>query len=100
MEHGSDAEIQAEGRGARGRAGEGAGIRHRRHRHGGCRGPVWLDDIPEGRYPAYVFHYTDFSSGRKDPLKKDLRVAATEEQINAIFDAFVAENVKKGWTEV
>jgi ATP-dependent DNA ligase len=52
------------------------------------------------RYPAYVFHYTDFSSGRKDPLKKDIRVAATEEQINAIFDVFVAENVKKGWTEI
>lgn len=51
-------------------------------------------------YPAFVFHYTDFSSGRKDPLKKDIRVAATEEQINAIFDAFVAENVKKGWEEV
>ena len=52
------------------------------------------------RYPAYVFHYTDFSSGRKDPLKKDIRVAPTEEQINAIFDAFLAENVKKGWQEV
>lgn len=52
------------------------------------------------RYPAYVFHYTDYSSGRKDPLKKDIRVAPTEERINAFFDAFVAENVKKGWEEV
>ena len=52
------------------------------------------------RYPAYVFHYTDYSSGRKDPLKKDIRVAPTEAQIAAIFDAFLAENVKKGWNEV
>lgn len=52
------------------------------------------------RYPAYVFHYTDYSSGRKDPLKKDIRVAPTEAQITAIFDAFLAENVKKGWEEV
>ena len=51
------------------------------------------------RYPAYVFHYTDYSSGRKDPLKKDIRVAPTEAQITAIFDAFLAENVKKGWEE-
>ena len=52
------------------------------------------------RFPAYVFHYTDFSSGRKDPLKKDIRVAATEVQIDAILEAFLAENVKKGWNEV
>jgi len=52
------------------------------------------------RFPAYVFHYTDFSSGRKDPLKKDIRVAATEAQIDAILEAFLAENVKKGWNEV
>ena len=52
------------------------------------------------RYPAYVFHYTDYSSERKDPLKKDLRVAATEAEITSIFDAFITENVKKGWNEI
>lgn len=52
------------------------------------------------RYPAYVFHYTDFSSGRKDPLKKDIRIAPTEEQILGILDTFIAENIKKGWEEV
>jgi len=52
------------------------------------------------RYPAYVFHYTDYSSGRKDPLKKDLRIAATEEQIISIFDSFITENVTKGWNEI
>lgn len=53
-----------------------------------------------GAYPAYVFHYTDYSSGRKDFLKRDIRVSDDEAQINAIYDAFLAENVKKGWEEV
>ncbi len=52
------------------------------------------------RYPAYVFYYVDYSSGRKDALKRDLRVSDSEEQITAIFDAFVEANVKKGWAEV
>ena len=53
-----------------------------------------------GFYPAYVFHYTDYSSGRKDFLKRDIRVSNDEAQITAIYDAFLAENVKKGWDEV
>ena len=52
------------------------------------------------RYPAYVFYHTDYSSGRKDPLKRDLRVAASEEQIMKYFESFWAEKVKKGWCEV
>ena len=54
----------------------------------------------DSRWPAYVFHFTDYSSGRKDPLKRDIRVSDSETQILAIFDAFVADNVKKGWNEV
>ena len=53
-----------------------------------------------GAYPAYVFHCTDYSSGRKDFLKRDIRVSDDEVQINAVYDAFLAENVKKGWEEV
>ena len=33
-------------------------------------------------------------------LKRDIRVSDCEAQINAIYDAFLAENVKKGWEEV
>lgn len=62
---------------------------------------VWkTNKEADSRYPAYVFHYTDFSSGRKDPLKRDIRVSSTEAQITSIFDVFLAENVKKGWNEV
>jgi len=51
-------------------------------------------------YPAYVFHYTDFSSGRKDPLKKDVKVTDSEAQVNEIYDEFLFKNIKKGWEEV
>ena len=52
------------------------------------------------RYPAYVFYHTDYSLGRKEALKRDLRVASSEKQVMKHFDAFLAENVKKGWYEV
>ena len=51
------------------------------------------------RYPAYVYHHTDYSSGRKDPLKRDIRVSSSKEQILALMEADIAENVKKGWVE-
>ena len=48
-------------------------------------------------YPHYVVHFTDFSPGRKDPLKTDLRVAPDQEMIAAYIEAWIAKNVKKGW---
>ena len=48
-------------------------------------------------YPAYVFHYTDFSSGRKDPLKKDVKVTSSKEQVTALFDEYITKNIKGGW---
>lgn len=62
---------------------------------------VWkTNKEADPRWPAYVFHHTDYSSGRKDPLKRDLRVSSSEAQILDLFEAAVAENVKKGWEEV
>ena len=51
-------------------------------------------------FPAYVFNYTDFSSGRKDPLKQDLRISSSLEQITEIACQFIAKNIKKGWEKV
>ena len=48
-------------------------------------------------YPAYVFHFTDFSSGRKDPLKKDVKVTNSKEQVFEIWQEYVEKNIKKGW---
>ena len=53
-----------------------------------------------GRYPAYVFFHTDFSSGRKDMIKRDMAYSSDESQIRAIFASEIEANVKKGWMEV
>lgn len=53
-----------------------------------------------GRYPAYVFFHTDFSSSRKDMIKRDMAYSSDEAQIRAIFAAEIEANIKKGWTEI
>ena len=45
----------------------------------------------------FIFCYTDFSAGRKDPLKVTTEFAYTEARARALLDASLAENVKKGW---
>lgn len=62
---------------------------------------VWKTNKEQtGRFPAYVLHHTDYSATRKDALKRDIRVSNSLEQIHALLDQFVAENIKKGWNEV
>ena len=51
-------------------------------------------------YPGYVYHYTNFSSERKDPLQREVMVSDDEGQILELFEQGIAENVKKGWTRV
>ena len=53
-----------------------------------------------GEFPAYVYHYTDFSPSRKDMLKKEIKVSDSKKQIEEIFAAEVLDNVKKGWEKV
>lgn len=50
-----------------------------------------------GEYPAFVYHYTDFSATRKEKLKKEIKVSNSKQQIEEIFAAEILENVKKGW---
>ncbi len=62
---------------------------------------VWKTNKEQsGIYPAYILHYTDFSVGRKEQLKRDLRASNSEEQIKKLMDEMIASNVKKGWNEV
>jgi len=51
-------------------------------------------------YPPYVVYFTDFSSGRKDPLKTDMRVTADKDMVDAYITNWISENIKKGWDEV
>ncbi len=54
----------------------------------------------DSAYAPYVVHFTDYSSGRKDPLKREVRLAGTETKAMAIADAMIASNIKKGWALV
>jgi hypothetical protein len=53
-----------------------------------------------GRYPAYVIYHTDFSSGRKEMIKRDMLYSNDEKQIRDLLAAEIAANIKKGWEEV
>ncbi|MBM4321451.1 MAG: hypothetical protein FJ125_16295, partial [Deltaproteobacteria bacterium] len=49
------------------------------------------------RFPRFAVLFTDYSPGRRQPLKTELRVAATVESLDAFADGWLAENVKRGW---
>jgi ATP-dependent DNA ligase len=49
------------------------------------------------RFPAYVFHYTNYSPDRKDPIDKEVRISNDLNQINEIKSQYLEENIKKGW---
>ena len=51
-------------------------------------------------YPAYVMHYTNFSSDRKDPLQREVRISNNKDQIMTIAQEYIDANVKKGWVKV
>lgn len=53
-----------------------------------------------GRYPAYIFYHTDYSSARKELIKRDMAFSSDEQQIRDILAAEIADNIKKGWEEV
>jgi len=48
-------------------------------------------------YPPYAAFFTDFSPGRKQPLKTDIRVATTLEKIEAHVEQWLVGNIKRGW---
>ncbi len=49
------------------------------------------------RYPAYAVLFTDYSPARDEPLRRELRVASNLQRIMAIADAWLAENIRRGW---
>lgn len=62
---------------------------------------VWKTNKEEsGDYPAYVLHYTNYSSNRQEPLQRELRVSDREEQIMELYKSYLEENIKKGWKQV
>jgi hypothetical protein len=61
---------------------------------------VWKTNKEPIGYPAFVVHWTDYSSTRKSPLDREVRLAPNEKEAAKIADAMIIENVKKGWIEV
>lgn len=61
---------------------------------------IWKTNKEEAGYPAYVVHWTDYSSTRKSPLDREVRLAPNEEEATKIAEAMIAANVKKGWNLV
>lgn len=54
----------------------------------------------EGMHPAFVVFTTDYSPNRKTPLDTGLRTSATRQGADALVEAWLEENIKKGWAEV
>lgn len=54
----------------------------------------------EGTHPPYVVFSTDYSPGRKSPLETALRTASDRDSADRMVIAWLAENVKRGWTAV
>jgi hypothetical protein len=48
-------------------------------------------------YPAYVVHLTDFSPNRKDPLKREIRVSHSRDQINQLWGELAENYFVGGW---
>ena len=53
-----------------------------------------------GSFPAYILYYTDFSSGRKEPLQTEIFTAVDKEELDIKFNNLISENIKKGWEKV
>jgi hypothetical protein len=62
---------------------------------------VWKTNKEESNeFPAFVYHYTDYSPERKDPLKKEIKVSENQKEIEMVLKTELEENVKKGWKKV
>jgi hypothetical protein len=44
-------------------------------------------------------HWTDYSSSRKAPLAREVKLAINQKDAEAIAESLIEENVKKGWNE-
>ena len=47
--------------------------------------------------PYVVVHWTDYSPRRKDPLKREVRLASDQKSAEEISDQMIESNIKKGW---
>jgi len=55
-------------------------------------------DTETDDFPAYVLYQTDFSPNRATPLKRDIRVSSSKEQLETMFSEMEAKCFVRGWT--
>ncbi|HNQ16348.1 MAG TPA: hypothetical protein PKM58_12335, partial [Pyrinomonadaceae bacterium] len=62
---------------------------------------LWKTNKEASReYLPFIVYYTDFSSGRAEPIARNILPANTVEQANTMFAEMIEKNVKKGWEKV
>lgn len=62
---------------------------------------VWKTNKEQtGDYPAYVLYVVNFSSGRMEPLQRDVEVSDSPEQIRELLKRAMEKNLKGGWRKV
>ncbi len=49
-------------------------------------------------YPPYVVFFTDFTPGRSEPLKTQVRVASGMDKISALIENWQEEKITRGWS--
>jgi len=48
-------------------------------------------------FPAYVMHLTDYSPNRKDPLKHEIRISSSKDQIFELYAEWQKKYIVGGW---
>lgn len=62
---------------------------------------VWRTNKEQtGDYPAYVLYVANYSSGRLEPLQRDVDVSDSERQIREMLARKMEKNLKGGWQKV
>ena len=51
-------------------------------------------------FPEFVVHWTDYSSTRKEPLSREVKLAPSLKAAESIAASMVEANIKKGWEPV
>ena len=52
----------------------------------------------DARYATYSVFWTDYSPGRKEPLKTETRIAETPDRLAELVADYRAEATKRGWS--
>ena len=63
---------------------------------------VWKTgkETKDPNFPAFVVHWTDYSQGRKDPLKREVGLAPNEKIAKDIGADMIEAKINKGWEEL